>query len=30
VKFDGFLKIYIESNDDENEENNSILPKLEK
>jgi len=28
IKFDGFLKVYIESLDDENEENNSMLPKL--
>ncbi len=30
VKFDWFLKVYIESNDDEGEEKNSMLPKLEK
>jgi len=28
IKFDGFLKVYTESHDDESEENNSMLPKL--
>jgi len=30
VLFDGFTKVYIQSTDDENQENQSVLPKLEK
>ena len=30
VKFDGFLKVYIESNDDEQEEESGLLPPLSK
>ncbi|MDD4699017.1 MAG: type I DNA topoisomerase [Oscillospiraceae bacterium] len=30
VRFDGFTTLYIEGNDDENSENSSSLPKLEK
>ncbi len=28
IKFDGFLKVYLESNDDEDEENKGMLPPL--
>jgi len=28
IKFDGFLKVYLESNDDEDEENKDMLPPL--
>ncbi|MEY4927115.1 MAG: hypothetical protein RI894_1551 [Bacteroidota bacterium] len=28
IKFDGFLKLYIESNDEENDEENTMLPPL--
>ncbi len=30
IKFDGFLKVYIESTDDENEEQEGMLPRLNK
>lgn len=30
IKFDGFLKVYIESTDDENEEQSGMLPRLNK
>lgn len=29
IKFEGFLKVYLESTDDEEDENSSMLPKLE-